>query len=167
MTGKTVEITLTKPLVGHGGPVTRVVVREPTYAEYLQYGDPFVVALSQESKTPFMVEDNVAFASYMTLLVVEPDALVVQQGGLDLARQVRGAVRSFFRDGAEEGEASEMSPTSSRSEPDKAATPSEDSPSANSSTGTAAPSRGRGAASRPVPEPPPRGGDVRRRARKR
>jgi hypothetical protein len=117
-----IEIKLAKPLMGHGGPITKVIVREPTYAEYMQHGDPFLVALSPESKIPFAVEDKVALARYAEILVKSPDALILEQGGMELARKITAAVRSFFQDGAEAGEASETLPTSSSSPPDKAAT---------------------------------------------
>jgi hypothetical protein len=155
MPGKTIEIKLAKPIAGHGGAITKVVLREPTYDEYCQHGDPFIVALSPGSKIPFMVEDQAAMSAYADLLLVEPDPLIVRQGGFELAREIRRAVRSFFHDGSEAAEGSETSQTSSPSAPIKTAMPSDVSPSANSSTGMAAPSPGNAAArtSRPIPEP--------------
>jgi hypothetical protein len=157
MSGKTVEIKLAKPIVGHGGSITKVVLREPTFDEYLRFGDPFTVALSPGSKIPFMVEDHGAMAAYAELLLVEPDALIVRQGGFELAREILRGVRSFFHDGSEAAEGSETSQTSSPSASAKTATPSAASLSASSSTGTTAPSSGgRSISNREVPEPPPR-----------
>lgn len=155
MLPETIEIKLAKPIVGHGAPVTKVVVRAPTYDEYCQFGDPFIVSLSPGSKIPFMVEDQTAMSAYADLLLVEPDALIVRQGGFRLAREIRRAVRSFFQDVSEAAEGSETSQTSSPSAQDKAATPSDASPSPASSTGTAAPSSGGASTSKPVPEPAP------------
>jgi hypothetical protein len=157
MPGKTVEIKLARPIVGHGGSITKVILREPTFDEYLRFGDPFTVALSPGSKIPFMVEDHGAMAAYAELLLVEPDALIVRQGGFELAREILRGVRSFFHDGSEAAEGSETSQTSSPSASDKTATPSDASPSANSSTGTVAPSPGaKNINSREIPEPQPR-----------
>lgn len=95
-----VDITLEKPIVGHGTTITKVVVREPTFDEYMRLGDPFVVAQSQESKIPFVVEDKATLAEYCRLLVVEPsDQLLLKQGGLKLAQQIARTVRGFFLSG--------------------------------------------------------------------
>lgn len=120
--GRTVTIKLDKPIVGHG-LVTKVMLREPTYAEYMEVGDPFLVGVSPGSRIPFIIEDPAVITRYCELLLIEPDALIVQDGGMELAKKIRSAVRSFFRDGDEAGEASETSPTSSPSAPGKTAAP--------------------------------------------
>jgi len=120
--GRTVTIPLDKPIVGHG-VVTKVVMREPTYAEYMEIGDPFLIGVSPGSRIPFVIEDQGVITKYCEILLVEPDALVVQEGGMALAKAVRQAVKSFFRDGDEAGEASGTSPTSSPLAPGKTATP--------------------------------------------
>lgn len=120
--GRTVTVKLDKPIVGHGGVVTKAVVREPTYAEYMQIGDPFLIGLS-ESRIPFFIEDAAVISKYCEILLVEPDALIIEQGGMELAKKIRAAVKSFFRDGDEAGEASATSPTSSPSAPDRTAAP--------------------------------------------
>jgi hypothetical protein len=104
---KTVKVELAKPIVAHGGAVSHVVLREPTVAEYLEIGDPFLVALSPEGKVPFIVEDKAALASYVKLLVVEPDWLLTEKQ-LDWRdmRKIMERVRSFFQGGAEAGEGS-------------------------------------------------------------
>jgi hypothetical protein len=115
-----VKIPLERPLVGHGKTIAEVVVREPTYAEYMELGDPFVVALSPGEKIPFMVEDKAVLAAYCAKLVVEPaDQLLLAQGGHKLARKIAATVRGFFLDGAEATEASETSPTTSSSPSEK------------------------------------------------
>jgi hypothetical protein len=119
--GKTIAIKLKKPLFGHGGAVNEVILREPTYAEYMEIGDPFLVGLAPDSRIPFMVEDHAVITAYARLLLVSPDALIVEQGGMALAREIRSAVRSFFQDGAEAAGDSAISPTSSPLAPDKTA----------------------------------------------
>jgi hypothetical protein len=120
--GRTKIIKLDKPIVGHG-VVTKVVLREPTYAEYMEIGDPFLVGVSPGSQIPFIIEDQAVITKYCEVLLVEPDALIIQDGGMELAKKVRQAVKSFFRDGDEAGEASGTSPTSSPSAPGKTAAP--------------------------------------------
>lgn len=123
MAGRTIEIKLARPLKGHAGPVTKVVLREPTYDEYMRLGDPFLVALSPDSKIPFAVEDKAALAEYCRILIVEPDGLIVEQGGFALARQITAGVRSFFRDGSEAAGGSGTSRTNSPSASARTATP--------------------------------------------
>jgi hypothetical protein len=93
---RTVDITLDKPLIGHNGPIHKVVVREPTFAEYLKFGDPFIwVPLAGGGAFPS--ENLGVIASYIGICVVEPnDALIIQLGGLDLARKIKDAIVGFF-----------------------------------------------------------------------
>lgn len=120
-----VDIPLKKPLIGHHGPIHQVVVREPTYDEYMQHGDPFVVALSPESRIPFMVEDKQVLAAYCALLVVEPaDKLLLAQGGMALAQDIARTVRGFFHTGDGADGASTTSPTISSSSSTKSLTAS-------------------------------------------
>lgn len=95
-----VKIPLEKPLIAHGKTISEVVVREPTFAEYMELGDPFIVALSPESRIPFMVEDKAVLTAYCQRLVVEPaDQLLLSQGGHHLAKRIALTVRGFFLDG--------------------------------------------------------------------
>ncbi len=119
--GRTIVIPLDRPITGHGGAVTKAILREPTYDEYMRLGDPFLVGIAPGSNIPFIVEDTAVLAAYCDLLLVEPDALIVKAGGMELAKKIRAAVRSFFRDGDEAGGASPTSPTNSPSEPAKTA----------------------------------------------
>src|ERR1700721_1263465 len=120
-----VKSPLDKPLVGHGAPIKAVVVREPTYDEYMELGDPFVVALSPESRIPFMIEDRGVRAQYCARLVVEPaDPLLLAQGGHHLAKRIALTVRGFFLDGDGAAEASTTSPKTSSSPSASNQTPS-------------------------------------------
>ncbi len=165
MTGKTTRIPVSPPLQGHGGAVHEVVLREPTFRETLDIGKPFVIQFS-EAGIGYIVEFPSVIAQYARLLIVEPDALIVEQGGHKLALQVTRAIISFFLDSDEEAAGSKTLPTSSSSSLDKAASPSAGSPSANSSTGTAAPSSGQsGVRNRPLPPAPPKAGTPKAPAR--
>lgn len=109
---KTVTIKLEKPLAGHGAPITNVVLREPTFAEYVQYGDPLIYVPLQSGG--FFPSENLdVISKYMTLCVVEPkDQLILEQGGMDLARRIKDAVIGFFLPDVAAVEDSPKKPTS-------------------------------------------------------
>lgn len=110
---KNITIKLDKPLAGHAGPVTQVVIREPTFNEYLDIGDPYVVAQAPVSGIPFILEDKAAIATYARTLIVEPtDPLLLEQGGMVLARKIKEAIKSFFLVGGEADAVSSTLPTS-------------------------------------------------------
>lgn len=99
--GKTVSIPVSPPLKGHHGQIDHVIVREPTFDEFLQYGDPFVYLPLSEG-TLFRSDNTEVLAAYADVLVEEPkDKLLLRQGGLKLAREIRYAVLSFFLPAAE------------------------------------------------------------------
>jgi hypothetical protein len=109
---KTVTLKLVTPMMVHGTPLTEVVLREPSFNEYLEIGDPFTVAASPGSGVPFIVEDLEVVRKYVRLLVMPPaDALALEQGGFDLARRMKDAVMGFFRRGEEADAASPTLPT--------------------------------------------------------
>lgn len=111
---KTKTIQVTEPFEGHNGPITRVVLREPTFNEYILLGDPWTVALS-EKHTPFSVENGDVISAYLDRCILEPDRIVVSKGGLALARKVKETFLSFFRPGDEVDVASTTSPMNSSS----------------------------------------------------
>jgi hypothetical protein len=107
---KKIEIKLATPIKGHNGPISIVTVREPTFSEYLQYGDPIIwVPLPSGGVFPSEVHDVVT--AYMRICV-EQDALLIEQGGLDLARKLKDAILGFFLPASEEAAGSATSPTS-------------------------------------------------------
>lgn len=94
--GKTVRIPLDKPLKGHHGSIDHVIVREPSYDEYLLHGDPYVYLPLKEGGW-FRSDSTEVLAAYVGILVVEPkDKLLLSQGGFELARSIKDAVLSFF-----------------------------------------------------------------------
>jgi len=98
-----ITIKLAKPLVGHDGPIKQIVLREPTFDEYLQYGDPYVVAGASDG-TPFGVENMDVIRKYISVCLVEPkDDALLSQASARVARQVKEKILSFFPpDGASE-----------------------------------------------------------------
>lgn len=102
---ETKTIALRKPLQSPEGPVSRIVLREPTFNEYLIHGDPYTVAASAGGN-PFMVENPDVIAAYIKVCLVEPkDPAILHQGKAWLAKEVKEAVLAFFRPDAETGEA--------------------------------------------------------------
>jgi hypothetical protein len=104
---ETKTIPLKKPLISPEGPVKQIVLREPTFTEYLVHGDPYTIAASAGTGTPFMVENPEVIATYIRVCLVEPkDPAILEQGKARLAREVKEAVLAFFRPDVETGEGS-------------------------------------------------------------
>lgn len=109
-------IKLDKPLVTHEGPLSEIILQEPTFEEYMIYGDPWTIAEGKEG-TPFAVENMDVIQQYLALCLVQPaDPALLQQASARVARRVKDKLLSFFRPDAAAGEASETSPTTSPSE---------------------------------------------------
>ncbi|CUT12541.1 hypothetical protein BF49_3621 [Bradyrhizobium sp.] len=94
--GETITIPVTKPLISPEGEVKQVVLREPTFDEFLSYGDPYTVARSIGG-VPFAAENPEVIAQYMKLCLVEPkDPQILRQGKARLAKEMKEALLSFF-----------------------------------------------------------------------
>ncbi|MBR0871202.1 hypothetical protein JQ633_12595 [Bradyrhizobium tropiciagri] len=104
---ETITIPLKKPLQSPSGEVSQIVLREPTFDEYLIHGDPYTIAASFAGGNPFMVENPEVIAVYIKVCLVEPkDPAILSQGKARLAKQVKEAVLDFFRPDVETGEVS-------------------------------------------------------------
>ncbi|QDM27001.1 hypothetical protein FNL56_13425 [Tardiphaga sp. vice304] len=111
---ETVTILLKTPLKAPEGPVSRIVLREPTFDEYLSIGDPYSIAYS-DGGTPFAVENLENIQRYIAHCVVEPkDPATLKQASAATAREVKKALLGFFQPD-EESEVSATSPTTSPS----------------------------------------------------
>lgn len=109
--GETVTIKLKKPLISPEGEVHQVVLREPTYEEFLVHGDPYVVAASK-NETRFMAENLDTIAAYIRICLVEPkDPQILVQANARLAREMKTAMLSFFHPDVASTGTSETSPT--------------------------------------------------------
>ena len=111
---RTVTIELDKPLMGHGGAQIRhVVVREPTYAEYMQHGDPYVWVPIPGTDRAFPSENLDVIRAYSAICVSEPkDTLLLEQGGFEIGRKIKDAIMGFFLPAAAEAAGSKTSATS-------------------------------------------------------
>lgn len=107
---RTVKIPLNPPVQGHEGPIAEVVVREPSYKEYMAIGEPWTVAYA-DNGTPFQVENLDVINRYVEICVVSPDAILLGQASGRTARRVREAVLNFFIGGDTATPQSPTSPT--------------------------------------------------------
>lgn len=108
-------ITLPQPLTGHDGPIKQIVLREPTYEEFMSYGEPILYGVSPEGR-PFAVENMEAIRSYVAVCLVEPkDPLLLTQASALVGREVKEKILSFFPVGGLAAALSETSPTTSPS----------------------------------------------------
>jgi hypothetical protein len=118
---RTITIQLKTPLKAPQGDVNEIVLREPNVIQCIRLGDPFVVGTSRDG-SQLVVENPEVIESYLNNCLVEPrDPAILLQGGVEVARQIKDAIFSFFLQGNEGGAASETLPTSSRSEDSAAA----------------------------------------------
>lgn len=112
---ETITIPLAKPLVTQAGPLKAIVIREPTFDEYLTVGDPYLVAESPGG-TRFLHENTENIRAYIALCMVEPkDPALLAQAGAGVAKQVKEALMGFFQPAASTVEAPATSRTTSRS----------------------------------------------------
>jgi hypothetical protein len=96
MTGKTVTIDLTEPFpLGHGGPVRKVVLREPRAKDLFEFGEPISYAQKSDG-TMFSAENIEVVKLYVERLMVEPDVLIFDQVNFADAFAVKDAVLRFF-----------------------------------------------------------------------
>ena len=102
--GETVTVNLKTPLISPEGEVKRIVIREPTFEEYLTEGDPYTIAASQGG-IPFMVENADVIKRYMTICLVEPkDPAILLQCKARVAKEIKEKFLSFFRPDDADGE---------------------------------------------------------------
>jgi hypothetical protein len=96
---KTITIPLRDPIVGHGGKITSVGVREPNGREYTQFGDPFVYARTDQ-KVMVSAENDIAIKHYIEHCIVPPEGadvlLIMSQLSLIDMMAVKETVLGFF-----------------------------------------------------------------------
>lgn len=112
-----ITISLKEPLKGpNNTKIDKIVLREPTFDEYLAFDDPYTVMSSREG-TPYVIENAESIRNYIARCLVEPkDPALLSQAGVRVAQQVKRAMLSFFQPDAPVKEGSETSPTSSSSD---------------------------------------------------
>jgi len=124
----TARIPLSEPIPGHKGPIREIVMRQPTYDDYIACGgEPYSIGES-EGGALFTIEKPEVIWAYAERCMVEPDAnLLTQQGpgSWRVAREVRKAILGFFQAPAAASATSETSPTTSSSNSTSPSTPSD------------------------------------------
>ena len=110
---KTVKIPVPDGLITHAGAIQEVILREPTYDEFMTIGEPVsIIYLPSGEWIPTEIKPNID--AYIAACLVQPKTAVeLESGGLKLARAVKAAVLGFFRNGDSAGELSTTSPTNS------------------------------------------------------
>ena len=105
---KTVRIPLPEPIAEHGKTHTHIILREPTYDEYVSCGgEPYTIGQSEDGIL-FTVEKPEVIWAYASACVVEPGQIVLEDLDWRVAREVRKAILGFFQGPAA---AAERSPT--------------------------------------------------------
>jgi hypothetical protein len=67
-----ITVPLSRPIKGPNGTTfTEVVLREPSYDEIVDIGDPYFIAMTREN-VPFQVENAEAIKSYLARCIVSP-----------------------------------------------------------------------------------------------
>lgn len=93
---RTTTVDLAEPIVGHAGPITRIVLREPTARDYFSLGEPSVYARNGDGAI-YSVENAEVIERYIERCIAEPqDSLLIGQMTLADAMRVKGAVLDFF-----------------------------------------------------------------------
>ena len=112
-----VRIPVLAGLITHGGIIKEVVLQPPSFDDYIELGDITTWGRTPD-KTLFTVENTEVLREYIKRCLVQPknDPLALGQGGLKLARAVKGAVIGFFQDDSSKDEPSQTSPTTSSSD---------------------------------------------------
>ena len=119
---KPVRISLPEPIESHRGMIREIVLREPTYDEYISCGgEPYTIGQSEEGAL-FSIEKPDVIWAYVETCMVEPqDKLLLGELPWRVAREVRKAILGFFQAPAE---ASGPSPTSSTTSSSSSTSPS-------------------------------------------
>lgn len=89
-------IPLLKPIEMHGKFVKEVVLKEPTGRNYLDFGEPRILARNIDA-TVYWVEDKIAIKSYLEACIEhEAGAHLIALLGLADVRRLKDAVLAFF-----------------------------------------------------------------------
>ena len=118
---RTVTIPLDTPLIGHGAPIKEIVLREPTFDEYMRIGEPTQIIFLGDSRY-IVSELGPVIQDYVAVCLVEPkQPLLLEAGGLRVARAVKEGVLSFFRGDVSKESPSKTSPMTSSGNVEKGA----------------------------------------------
>lgn len=111
---KSVTIKLKNPIVGHGGQVTEVTLREPKGFEYVELGEPISYAMAKDGLVVH-AQNNEAIRGYLgyCLSAQGADALLLEQLSLVDMMEIKAALLDFF--GGAQSQRSKPSASSSPS----------------------------------------------------
>jgi hypothetical protein len=111
---KSKSIPLTEPLVGHNGPISEVVFREPTFADLMDLGDP--VDIVRTSDGHFVRTVNwPAVGEYCTRCADNGAGILLSNLNLKDSLAASEAVLSFFTEARTTNSSTANSPASSPS----------------------------------------------------
>ena len=99
-------VPLEKGVIGHGGQVSEVKLRPPTYRDFMDLGDPTTLVVSANAMVPH--DDLDTIRGYIER-IGDLDAILMEKVTLRDAMALRDAVKSFFTAGS--ASASTTSPT--------------------------------------------------------
>lgn len=117
---KSVTIKLKNPIVGHGGQVTEVTLREPKGFEYVELGEPISYAMAKDGLVVH-AQNNEAIKGYLgyCLSAQGADALLFEsQLSLVDAMAIKAALLDFFG-----GAQSQLAKPSASSSPSASSAP--------------------------------------------
>ncbi|GJD65175.1 phage tail assembly protein [Methylobacterium frigidaeris] len=110
-----IRIPLSRPISAHGKDYTHLVLREPTYDDYVACGgEPYSIGQSEDGNV-FTIEKPEVIWAYAATCIVSPDTLLLDGQDWRVAREVRKAILGFFQAPAAGSAPSETSPTTSSS----------------------------------------------------
>ena len=122
---KTKSFPVPEGIIGHGKTFEAIVMREPSFADYMELSDPYLLTFS-EGGSPMVINQPSVLQGYIQRCTVEPEYLLVEtQAPFTVAREIAAWMMGHFRSGEAEA-TSATSPTSPKS-------------SSSSSTSTPAP----------------------------
>jgi Phage tail assembly chaperone proteins, E, or 41 or 14 len=97
-----VTIKLLDPIMGHGGDVKEIVLREPTYREVMQFGEPWARGYSRDNQVVYQAENIETIRSYIEACFVpnasgpQADVTLIESLSLADTLRVKDAVLDFF-----------------------------------------------------------------------
>ncbi len=94
-----IRIPLTRPVPGHHGDVRELVLREPTFNDFMDLGDPYQIAQSPEGSN-FAIVDPEVVRGYFERMLIEPKhPELLTNASIKDAQAVQAAILRFFQDG--------------------------------------------------------------------
>lgn len=96
---KTITLKLQEPVTLHEKTISEIVLKEPTGAQYLDVGEPRLLARHNDG-TLYWVEDQAAIKTYLDLCIVHDHGpAILRLLALTDSRRAKSAFLDFFSDG--------------------------------------------------------------------